>query len=127
MVGREIKDLFPRRTSEKGRVLLKVENLSVREPGKQKPVLKDVSFDVRAGEVLGIGGLMGAGRTELLMHIMGIYGQRLSGRSWWKILRCLVTFRRQLSKVDCSWPVKIGSGSVCCCRNPLDSIFHLLR
>jgi ABC-type sugar transport system ATPase subunit len=79
MVGREIKDLFPRRTSEKGRVLLKVKNLSVRELGKQKPVLKDVSFDVRAGEVLGIGGLMGAGRTELLMHIMGLYGQRLSG------------------------------------------------
>ena len=79
MVGREIKDLFPRRAVEKGRVLLKVENLSVREPGKKKPTLDQVSFEVRAGEVLGIGGLMGAGRTELLMHILGLYGERLSG------------------------------------------------
>jgi len=79
MVGREIKDLFPRRTSEQGNVLLKVENLSVRERGKQKPVLDQVSFEVRAGEVLGIGGLMGSGRTELLMHIMGLYGERSAG------------------------------------------------
>lgn len=79
MVGREIKDLFPRRTAEKGEVLLKVENLSVREPGKQKPVLDQISFEVRGGEVLGIGGLMGAGRTELLMHILGLHGERLSG------------------------------------------------
>ena len=79
MVGREIKDLFPRRSIEKGKVLFKVENLTVREPGKSKPVLDHISFDVRAGEVLGIGGLMGAGRTELLMHIMGLYGERISG------------------------------------------------
>jgi D-xylose transport system ATP-binding protein len=79
MVGREIKDLFPRRSTEKGKVLFKVEHLTVREPGKPKPVLEDISFDVRAGEVFGIGGLMGAGRTELLMHIMGLYGERVSG------------------------------------------------
>lgn len=79
MVGREIKDLFPRRTSRTGDILLKVEDLSVREPGKPKAVLDQISFDVRSGEVLGIGGLMGAGRTELLMHIMGLFGERVSG------------------------------------------------
>jgi D-xylose transport system ATP-binding protein len=56
-----------------------VKNLTVREPGKTKPVLEDISFEVRGGEVLGIGGLMGAGRTELLMHILGLYGERESG------------------------------------------------
>jgi D-xylose transport system ATP-binding protein len=42
-------------------------------------VLSDISFDVRAGEVLGIGGLMGAGRSELLMHIFGAFGRRTAG------------------------------------------------
>jgi D-xylose transport system ATP-binding protein len=79
MVGREIKDLFPRRTTQKGKILFEVKNLTVREPGKRLPVLDQISFNVRSGEVLGIGGLMGAGRTELLMHIMGVYGERKSG------------------------------------------------
>jgi D-xylose transport system ATP-binding protein len=43
------------------------------------PFLRDISFDLRAGEVLGIGGLMGAGRTELLMHLFGAWGHRVSG------------------------------------------------
>jgi D-xylose transport system ATP-binding protein len=79
MVGREIKDLFPRRATPPGEPLLSVKNLSVARPGDGKQVLHDVTFDVRAGEVLGIGGLMGAGRTELLMHLFGAYGKRTSG------------------------------------------------
>jgi D-xylose transport system ATP-binding protein len=80
MVGREIKDLFPRRASQRGDMLFKVENLSVGEIGKPRPVLDQISFELRAGEVLGLGGLMGAGRTELLMHLFGAYGRRLSGK-----------------------------------------------
>lgn len=79
MVGREIQDFFPRRPSEAGQTLLKIEDLSVGELGKSRPVLDHISLEVRAGEVLGLGGLMGAGRTELLMHILGLFGQRLSG------------------------------------------------
>jgi D-xylose transport system ATP-binding protein len=79
MVGREIDDLFPRRASEPGEVVLSVNGLTVAHPGDGKRVLRDVTFDVRAGEVLGIGGLMGAGRTELLMHLFGAYGRRVSG------------------------------------------------
>ncbi len=80
MVGREIKDLFPRRQAHVGATLLKVENLSVSETGKTKPLLEGIGFELHAGEVLGFGGLMGAGRTELLMHIFGAYGQRLAGK-----------------------------------------------
>lgn len=79
MVGREIQDFFPRRPSEAGPTLLKIEDLSVGEQGKARPVLDHINLEVHAGEVVGLGGLMGAGRTELLMHILGLYGQRLSG------------------------------------------------
>ena len=79
MVGREIKDFFPRRAAPRGPRLLGVRNLSVAAGRGQAPRLKDVSFDVHAGEVLGLGGLMGAGRTELLMHLFGAWGCRLGG------------------------------------------------
>lgn len=85
MVGREIQDLFPRRSSAFKEVAetepaLRVENLSVVDPHTGKLRLQDVSFQVAPGEVLGIGGLMGAGRTELLMHIFGAWGTRRGGR-----------------------------------------------
>lgn len=79
MVGRKIEDLFPRRASHPGEVLLSARNLTVVAEGRPGNVLTDVSFEVRAGEVLGIGGLMGAGRTELLMHLFGAYGKRVAG------------------------------------------------
>lgn len=79
MVGREITDLFPRRASHPGAPLLTVGDLSVARTSDDKTVLRDISFEVRAGEVFGIGGLMGAGRTELLMHIFGAWGRRLGG------------------------------------------------
>ena len=60
MVGREIGDLFPKQYSEPGEELLRAEHIS--RPG----VLRDCSFSVRRGEVLGFSGLMGAGRTELI-------------------------------------------------------------
>lgn len=61
-------------------MVLEVGGLTVTEAGHPRPVLEDVSFSVRAGEILGIGGLMGSGRTELLMHLVGGYGQRSAGR-----------------------------------------------
>ena len=79
MVGRDIEDLFPRRKSEPGKPLLTVKDLYVAKKSGEQPFLQKISFEVRAGEVLGIGGLMGAGRTELLMHMFGVWGTRHSG------------------------------------------------
>lgn len=78
MVGRKIEDLFPKRESAPGEVLLSVKNLTVQNH-EGRELLHDISFDVHAGEVLGIGGLMGSGRTETLMHIFGAWGRRVSG------------------------------------------------
>ena len=80
MVGRKIEKLFPVRDSKPGEVVFKVENLSV-SLGEENPLsLKDINFELHKGEVLGIGGLMGAGRSELLMHIFCSRGQRQSGQ-----------------------------------------------
>ena len=79
MVGREIGDLFPRRATEPGNVVLDVHDLTVADGVSGVIRLHNISFELRAGEVLGIGGLMGAGRTELLMHLFGAWGDRRSG------------------------------------------------
>src|SRR5205809_4663331 len=79
MVGREITDLFPRQSANPGPVVLEVENISVTDPHTGEEFLFDISLSLRAGEVLGIGGLMGAGRTELLMHLFGVWGHREGG------------------------------------------------
>jgi D-xylose transport system ATP-binding protein len=79
MVGRRVQDLFPAARAQAGEVLLSVQGLDV-APRRGEPArLRGIGFEVRAGRVLGIGGLMGAGRSELLMHVFGCYGQRLAG------------------------------------------------
>lgn len=79
MVGREIQDLFPRRAGRLGTVVMKVDGLTADSAVEHGLALQDISFELRSGEVLGIGGLMGAGRTELLMHLFGAWGQRRAG------------------------------------------------
>jgi len=80
MVGREISQVFPEPKRTPGEVALEVKNLSVTHPDiVSRTVLDDVNFDVRAGEVLGIAGLMGAGRTALLNVLFGSFPRRYSG------------------------------------------------
>ena len=83
MVGREISDRFPKRHGvEIGETAMEVKNWNVYHPVyTDKKVVDDVNFYVRKGEVLGISGLMGAGRTELAMSIFGrSYGSSISGQ-----------------------------------------------
>jgi len=65
MVGREVGNLYPKPEAEIGEVLLRVEGIS------REGVLKDCSFEVRSGEILGFAGLVGAGRTELARAVFG--------------------------------------------------------
>ncbi len=82
MVGRGMSDRYPPRGAhEPGAMLLGIENWRVRHPlQSERMVVDDVSLHVRAGEIVGIAGLMGAGRTELAMSVFGrSYGDFVSG------------------------------------------------
>ena len=96
MVGREISDLFPPRpvaasasepilsvprpvAASASEPILSVRALTAAPTKNAPPFLRDITFELRPGEVLGFGGLMGAGRTELLMHLFGAWGHRVSG------------------------------------------------
>jgi ribose transport system ATP-binding protein len=72
MVGRPLKELFPKENAEIGDEVLSVEHLSLAADAGGRS-LKDISFDLRRGEILGVAGLMGAGRTELLETLYGAY------------------------------------------------------
>jgi ribose transport system ATP-binding protein len=65
MIGRDLKDVYPKRSVVPGDVLLEVNNVS------QSRLLRDISFQLRAGEIVGFAGIVGSGRTELARAIFG--------------------------------------------------------
>jgi len=77
MVGREMKERFPKGNRQPGEVVLEVTDLHAER--NEREVLKGVSFDLRKGEILGIAGLMGSGRTELVMTIFGEFAKITRG------------------------------------------------
>ena len=86
MVGRELSDRFPKRESHIGETMFEIKHWNVYHPlQKDRKVVDDVNIYVRKGEVLGISGLMGAGRTELAMSVFGkSYGENISGQTFIK-------------------------------------------
>ncbi|MBR0597789.1 multiple monosaccharide ABC transporter ATP-binding protein [Sinanaerobacter chloroacetimidivorans] len=82
MVGRELSDRYPKRDSRIGEITMEAIDWTVYHPlYSERKVCDNVNFNVRKGEVVGISGLMGSGRTELAMSIFGkSYGTKISGK-----------------------------------------------
>jgi putative multiple sugar transport system ATP-binding protein len=83
MVGREMADRYPRRTPKIGETVFELRDWRVHHPQHaEREVIKGVELTVRRGEIVGIAGLMGAGRTELAMSVFGrSWGRRISGQA----------------------------------------------
>jgi ABC-type sugar transport system ATPase subunit len=81
MVGREVTDLFPTAVRNPGEVVFEARGVTVEDPNvRGKVLVDDVSFQARRGEVLGIAGLVGAGRSDLLMSIFGAHAGTRAGQ-----------------------------------------------
>jgi ribose transport system ATP-binding protein len=97
MVGRELTDRFPKRNPIPGEIVLEVKNVT------RKGVFENVSFSVRSGEIVGVSGLMGAGRTEIMRAIFGL-DPLDSGEIW-------INGKREVIKAP-HQAVKLGIGFI---------------
>jgi len=82
MVGRDLSHRYPERKTNIGEIIFEIKDWNVYHPEKKdRKIISNVNFNIKKGEVVGISGLMGAGRTELAMSIFGkSYGQKIKGK-----------------------------------------------
>ncbi len=80
MVGRELNEQFPRPAGLPGEERLRLDSFSVRRGGRT--LVEPLSFQVRAGEIVGLGGLQGSGASDLFAGLFGAYGPATNGRAW---------------------------------------------
>lgn len=80
MIGREMEDFYPKEKTMIGNTILSIKNYCVAHPNYPgKNIVNDVTMSFKAGEIVGIAGLLGAGRTELMSALIGAYTQKGSG------------------------------------------------
>ena len=82
MVGRRIEHLFPKEQAAPGEELLRLEGCTLKESGRDWNAFEDIHLRLRAGEILGLAGLRGAGTSMLLGAIFGRFGKAMTGRMW---------------------------------------------
>lgn len=83
MCGRELSQMYPSLPHAVGEVVMEARNINCHDPEQpRRKKVDDVSFQVRAGEILGIAGIVGAGRTELVTAIFGAYPGKHTGEVW---------------------------------------------
>ena len=83
MVGRDVGEQFPRRAPHPGGERLRLEGFSVFPAGlAAKSAVEGVDLQLRAGEIIGVGGLQGSGASELLLGLFGAFGARTRGQMW---------------------------------------------
>jgi D-xylose transport system ATP-binding protein len=101
MVGREMNQMYPTLEHEVGEVVMEARHVTCYDPDQpQRKRVDDVSFSLRRGQILGIAGLVGAGRTELVSALYGAYPGQYEGEVW-----------LEGKRVDTSTPLKaIGAG-----------------
>jgi D-xylose transport system ATP-binding protein len=80
MVGRDLNELFPKVVTKPGKVVMKISNWSVVSKETNRHIVQDASFEVREGEVVGMAGLVGAGRSELVTSLFGTFPGVVSGK-----------------------------------------------
>ena len=80
MIGREMQEFYPQDETQAGKTVMKIENFSVEHPTYHgKKIVDDVTMEFREGEIVGISGLLGAGRTELMSAVVGAYIKKGKG------------------------------------------------
>lgn len=95
MVGRELTDLYPTQSHQIGDEILRVENLSAWHPfNKHIKRVDNVSFSLHQGEILGIAGLVGAGRTETVQCLFGAYKGKKQGNLYLNQQRLIIASKR---------------------------------